>query len=397
MSFAGMTCSLYEKMTDFIDENLFLVDPLSGKILHANQKACKNLQYSYHELTQMSVEDIRRPMLDQEEGYWKRWDDHKRRLEENPKINSYGLLLRKDGNTFPVETSVNLIEHEGAQFVVAFVRDISTRIQDEGMRHQLEEALISCFEEEVSSRMSEHRRLENNERLMIQQSKMATMGEMIGAISHQMKQPLSVISLLVDAMADCAETHSHINQCMEDSKELLFQEIDQISQMIGSFGEFFKPSTHQEYFYLHRAIEDNIYLLSPIIKRYGIELNIDVDEKLLVQGYVTEFKELMTVLIANARESIIQNNKRYGKIEIKGYREGDSCVLTVCDNGGGIDSSCLPDKIFEPYMTTKANGSGVGLYIAKLIVQKMHGSLEAHNEDDMAVFRLTFPFSKPSF
>lgn len=395
MSFIGMTCSLYEKMVDFSDEAMFLIDPMNGQILHVNQKACENLQYSYADLIQMSIEDIRQPMLDREEGYWRQWDDHLRRLEENPKVYSYGLHTRKDGSTFPVETSVNLIEYNGLQYVVAFSRDITNRVQQERMRNQLEEALISCFEEEVSHRMNEHRKFEQYERLMIQQSKMATMGEMIGAITHQMKQPLSVISLLVDTMSDCVESDAAGRKCMEDTKELLFQEIDQISQMIGSFGEFFRPSTHQEYFFLHRAIKDNSHLLLPIIKRHGIDLEIDVDEKLQVKGYVNEFKELMTVLIANARESIIQNNKRHGKIEIRGYQKENECVVTVSDNGGGIDTSCLPNRLFEPYMTTKAGGTGIGLYIAKLIVEKMEGSIQAYNQGELAVFQLSIPSSKP--
>lgn len=381
----------FKQIVDRIDEAVFIIEAKSGQIMYVNTKACENLQYSFEELVAKNVEEIRRPMLEREEGYWRKWGEQYKKFEETPRFYSYGLQVRKDGSTFPVETSVNLIEYNSNQYVAAFSRDITARAAQEELQRQLEEALIRSFEYEVSEKIAEHKRQLFQEKIMLQQSKMATLGEMIGAITHQLKQPLNAIGLISDSLLDCAEPGTQMYTCLEEPSRLIRDEVDQMGMTIRSFRNFFKPSVYKEEFFIHEAVKNTCHLVSPIINSNGISLDFAIEQGMNFTGYINEFKEVVMIMVANAKDAIVENNIKHGKIFIEGYSQGENYILKVVDNGGGIDEALLPDKVFESYMSTKAGGTGVGLYIAKLVVEKMSGTIQAKNSGEGAVFIVEIP------
>lgn len=381
----------FKQIVERIDEAVFVVEAKTGEILYVNKKTCENLQYDFEELIGVNIEDIRRPMLEKEEGYWRKWSEQYKKFEETPRFYSYGLHVRKDGSTFPVETSINLLEFNGIQYVAAFSRDITARSAQEEVQRQLEEALIRSFEYEVSEKIAEHKRQMFQEKIMLQQSKMATLGEMIGAITHQLKQPLNAIGLISDSLLDCAEPGTQMYACLEEPSRLIRDEVDQMGMTIRSFRNFFKPSIHKEEFFIHEAVRNTCHLVSPIINSNGIALDFAIEQGMKYTGYINEFKELVMIMLANAKDAIVENNIRHGKVYIEGYSQGGKYILKVIDNGGGITEELLPDKVFDSYISTKPGGTGVGLYIAKLVVEKMSGTIEAQNSGDGAAFIVEIP------
>lgn len=221
------------------------------------------------------------------------------------------------------------------------------------------------------------------EKLLIQQSKMATMGEMLSNIAHQWKQPLNMISLSSGVIK--------INQEVEDfsSPEDINRAIDNIdnsvkylSTTIDDFRNFFRPDKEKSFFYIEEAISRTTKLVSSQFKNNEIEIIEEID-KVEVHGFKNEFCQVLINLLKNAKDELIkldENSKRL--VFIKAYEESKNIVIDIKDSAGGVPAEIM-DKIFEPYFTTKkdSEGTGIGLYMSKQIIEGMEGHIEVMNEE----------------
>jgi len=261
------------------------------------------------------------------------------------------------------------------------------------IREELEaykEHLEVRIEEEIKSR-------ELKERLLIEQSKMATMGEMIGFITHQWKQPLTILSLMINNLQDKLDEDIETKEMLDGAN----QQITYLSQTITDFRDFLSPSKEKVLFGLQKAMLDIERLVLPKAKGLNVTIKIECEKNILIQGYQNEFKHVVLNIINNAIDAIDSYRaesalKRYefeGIIEIKSQTIDDILEIKIADNGGGIPQESLP-KIFNSYYTTKGEkGTGIGLYMAKMIIKEyMNGTLEAYNnESGGATFRITLP------
>ncbi|MBF0319158.1 MAG: hybrid sensor histidine kinase/response regulator [Nitrospirae bacterium] len=234
-----------------------------------------------------------------------------------------------------------------------------------------------------------------SEQLLIQQSKLASMGEMLGAISHQWMQPLNAIALIVQ---DIKEVYDHDGFDEKYLGEAVISTMDCVKFMsttVDSFRRFLKPSKDKTRFDVKEAIEDIVQMFSGVFKSHGIAVSLEAKEvNFYVHGYPNEFKQVILNIINNSKDAIESrgtNDSDFdGKITITIVNEGKKTAIYIVDNGGGIPAEII-EKIFDPYFTTKTEtkGTGIGLYMSKTITENnMNGKLTVKNIEDGAEFKI---------
>ncbi|MBS4098316.1 MAG: PocR ligand-binding domain-containing protein [Sulfuricella sp.] len=228
------------------------------------------------------------------------------------------------------------------------------------------------------------------ERLLIQQSRLAAMGEMIGNIAHQWRQPLNTLGLLLANIRDAYEfnelNQEFLNKAVDDGLRTL----EKMSTTIDDFRNFFKPNKAKENFGLGKAVESTLSLITSSLHNHGIAVSVEKDQGIQAQGFPNEFSQVLLNILNNAKDAILERKIGGGEIQVlTGSDQGKAWVL-IKDNAGGIPDDILP-MIFEPYFTTKEKGTGIGLYMSKMIMDHMGGTIVAGNVGEGAEFRLTLP------
>lgn len=230
----------------------------------------------------------------------------------------------------------------------------------------------------------------DQEKLLIQQSRLAAMGNMIGNIAHQWRQPLSEINAILMNL----ETRYKFKKFDEFFLEECVKECNTItaymSNTISDFQNFFKPSKTKEIFEVVEACQKAGNILSSSLKYHEILLLWDIKTPYKVLGYPNEFSQAFLNILSNAKDILIQREVKNPFIRIS-ISSGDHFILIkVQDNAGGIVPENI-DRIFEPYFTTKhaKQGTGIGLYMANTIIESnMDGFLNAHNCVEGACFTI---------
>ena len=220
------------------------------------------------------------------------------------------------------------------------------------------------------------------EKLLIQQSKMATMGEMLGNIAHQWKQPLSLIAMsntLIKLNQDNKDFSSE-NELKEAVKSIDIS-VKNLSQTIDDFRDFFKPEKEKSKFKLEELFEKTYELISSQFKNNNIQIIKEI-ENIELYGRSNELSQVLINIIKNAKDELIKikNNDRR-LIFINMYKKDSKAIIKIKDNAGGINKDII-NKIFDAYFTTKeqTDGTGIGLYMSKQIIQEMNGKIEVSNE-----------------
>lgn len=231
---------------------------------------------------------------------------------------------------------------------------------------------------------------EKQEMLLIKQSKLADMGMMISLIAHQWKQPLNAISLSTDILELSIERPS---EDVHTSIKTIKQHLNYMVETLNDYQNFYNPTRKVENFSVMHAIEDVSKLISSQSEKYGITIQIDGNPGLHYNGIQNDLKQIIMNLVGNAIDALVQGNVPHGHIFIQVSELPGFIQITVQDNAGGIPDKFLPDKIFNPFFTTKKEkGTGIGLSISKTILEKsMHGSLTAENHDNGALFTIKIP------
>lgn len=223
------------------------------------------------------------------------------------------------------------------------------------------------------------------DQIMYQHARLAAMGEMIGNIAHQWRQPLNALTVLIQGFGIKSMqgrlTQEFIDQQVKEGLRLA----NQMSNTIEDFKNFFSPHKEREYFGVVETIRETLDLVELFLKDEHIEIRLIAKEELRVYGYSNEFSQVILNLINNARDNFkhhnIQNDRRIDiKVERK-KRPEPFVMISFVDNGGGVDAKIV-DRIFEPYFTTKhkSRGTGIGLYMSKQIIEKqMHGLMTMKN------------------
>jgi signal transduction histidine kinase len=252
--------------------------------------------------------------------------------------------------------------------------------------HERELKLEKMVNEEVEKRLIQ-------EKLLIRQSRLAAMGEMMNAITHQWKQPLSVIMGYLSLF----DFNFALDKELEkDELKSIFETIEKnvmfMSQTMNDFNNYFKPGKEKISFTIKEQVESMISMLEPVLNVNNIKTEVSLPTYVTLNGVPSEFKQVILNLIGNAKDAInakMQTESFTGLIKISATSDDNSTKLSVCDNGGGIPDDII-DNIFDDYFTTKDdNGTGIGLAMSKMIIEdQFNGNISVENIEGGACFTI---------
>ncbi len=213
--------------------------------------------------------------------------------------------------------------------------------------------------------------------ILLQRSRLASMGEMISTIAHQWRQPLNYLSFaLMNINKHCSDATA--KETIKDAQK----QLQYMSKTIENFRNFYNPSKEKATFSVAKACENLLHLVGDTMPHISLEVVRDFT----LYGNQNEFEQALLNIINNAKEALQVHNPTQAKIIIT----VNALTVSVKDNGGGIDEKII-DKIFEPYFSTKGDSDGIGLYIAKTIIERaFKGELSAQNRDKGAEFVMRF-------
>lgn len=298
------------------------------------------------------------------------------------------IVKHKDGHPvwcFFVGSRIQLENNQDG--IMWSIIDISKTKKIEQELQQINSSLETRIQKETNIRLTQ-------ERVLMQQSRNAAMGEMIGAIAHQWRQPLNALGIMVQDIvlaydygeADRAYTKEFASKAME--------QIQFMSKTIDDFRNFFKTDKEVSDFSVNTKLADIIHLLQPQLTANGIALTQDITCDMTVTGMPNEFGQVLLNICTNAKDALIEQKTTNPYIHISIISTTHTDVtISIQDNGGGIKTDII-DKIFDPYFSTKGpnKGTGIGLYIAKTIIEShMGGRLSVQNKDEGALFEITLP------
>lgn len=212
---------------------------------------------------------------------------------------------------------------------------------------------------------------------MFHQSKLTSMDEMIGNIAHQLKQPLNTLSLHLFTIEKKYKSDSINEVNISKFIDLARSTIQNMSNSIDEFRNFFSYQKEKTHFSLNHTIEKTLTFIKDTFKSHNIIINIDLHNDILIYGYENEFAQVLLNILNNSKDAIIKNGVENGKITITLIHTSSLITIMIIDNGGGASQEIL-DRAFEPYFTTKEKkeGTGIGLYMSKMIVENsMNGTI----------------------
>jgi len=382
----------YKKLFKYNQDPIFIID-FNGKIVESNDEA----------QTKFTLESP-----DSVSGFFtyngdKQLDDLIINVTKNGFHSFEAELIGSDNEIFYSELTANSFEYSGNKLIQLITKDITARKKAEEMLKREKEKLESQLLDEA-----EQRRI--NERMMMEQAKLASMGQMINAIAHQWRQPLTTIGLLVQDIED-ANLHEELDdEYIIDFKYRALNQINFMSKTIDDFRDFFKPDKKKTNFNLCTIMMDIFSLTGSQMQNNDIDINItcngqflgkatEIEEMVqdycvLMHGYPNEFKQVMLNLFHNAKDAIMEKREKegflHGDIHMTIVFDTSDINISIEDNGGGIQEDVL-NRIFEPYFSTKDEGKGVGigLYMSKMIIENnMDGLLTAVNGEKGAKFNI---------
>jgi PAS domain S-box-containing protein len=334
----------------FENSNIGLaISSSTGKLLNVNSKFSEILGYNsseeienrfWHELSNIKQAD-------------KELEFYNKLLEE--KIHNYSLekvfINKKDERSIDILINANLFkENNKIKYILFSITDITE--------------------------------IKEKDNLLFQQSKMASMGEMIANIAHQWRQPLSMISTLSSGLKLQKELDNLSDSYFNESLESITKSTQYLSQTIDYFKDFFKPSENKSKFNIKEVVDKTFILLSAELKNKDIEIIQDIEDVELT-SYENDIIQIFINIINNAKDAFESSSSKNKIISLSTILNKEKNVLVICikDSAGGINSNII-DKIFEPYFTTKHRkmGTGIGLYMVSQIVNKhLKGIIEVKN------------------
>ncbi len=286
-------------------------------------------------------------------------------------------LLADSFNTMAVELNVL---HSNMQREIEFKTEALQSLNDD-------------LEKRVAGEVEKNR---EKDKQLLQQSRMAQMGEMMSMIAHQWRQPLTAIS----ATSSLLELKAKMNKLDQETVEKKAKEISSYSQhlshTIDDFRDFFKPNKELSKTNYDEIVQSVLGMIEISITNKNIVLHQELNCHGQFSTYPNELKQVLLNLIKNAEEVLLEEEVKDPYIKIETYQKNEKHILEVGDNGGGIPEKII-NKIFDPYFSTKGekNGTGLGLYMSKTIINEhCGGELRVKNGKDGAIFEIELPNSR---
>lgn len=306
---------------------------------------------------------------------------------------SASVALKEEGRVIGVLTlyagEQDFFDRQHVELLVQMGADISFALDNivrETIRLETERALL----EESAERLRVAEDLREREQMLIQQSRQAAMGEMIGNIAHQWRQPLNTLGLYTQSLGIFYGKPSFNKEYLDTSVAKSMEIIHHMSKTIDDFRNFFNTDKEKCNFNVRESIRNTLSLLDGSFLNPRISIDIVENDAPVIHGNQNEFAQVLLNILINAKDAVIEREIDNAKVIITIKGEGDNTVVTVEDNAGGIPEEFI-SKVFDPYFTTKGpqQGTGVGLFMSKTIIEKnMGGRLAVRNTGSGAEFRI---------
>jgi two-component system sensor histidine kinase/response regulator len=309
-----------------------------------------------------------------------------KQIKSNPKTENIPIIFITSNSD---EESVEKAYELGAVDYVTKPfrkRELLARVKTHLSLHEKNQDLEKRVEDEISKRTQQ-------QKLLIRQSRVAAMGEMMSAITHQWKQPLNILSVLNSKIKLKVSMDKLDKEEMIQDTQTIDNTIKMMSETVSDFKNYFSNDKTKNVFCIKQKVSDIVDIIKVQLEVNNINLQIDIEEETTGYAVESEFKHVILNLISNAKDAIIQNKCENREIFLKTEKiDNTNTKLTVQDSGGGIPENII-EKIFDDYFTTKGkDGTGIGLSMTKLIVEdEMHGTIEVCNQNDGALFTVIFP------
>jgi len=288
---------------------------------------------------------------------------------------------KKDGSSFWARETI-LVHQNSNKLITGYdiiLEDISAKKEVENFNETLEL--------KVNTAIIENRK---KDQVISQQNKLVAMGEMVGAIAHQWRQPLSALSGSIQMLKldhdDNMINEKYIDGFIEENMSF----IHFMSNTIDDFRDFFRIDKIKKDFDIVLAIKATMSLMSAQLKDNNINFELSTSKEFIILGFEIEFQQVILNIVNNAKDEFVEKKIKNAKINIEIIDELDLVVINIKDNAGGISKDVI-GKVFEPYFTTKeqGKGTGMGLYMSQMIIKdNMHGELTVENTIDGAMFTI---------
>ena len=301
-------------------------------------------------------------------------------IKQNQEVVGVLNLYSGEKNFFD-DQQVELLQRVGAEISFALDNFHKTVI-----RRETEHAL----HRETVERLRTVEELNKKEQLLIHQSRQAALGEMIGNIAHQWRQPLNTLGLLAQQAPLFYDLGEVNKEFLEDLSKRFMDVIHHMSQTIDDFQNFFKPDKEKVAFKVKEVVASTLSLMEGSFQGQHIDVNVQTIEDPVIFGYPNEFAQVLINILSNAKDVLTERDIPTPTIWVTVGTEECKGVVTISDNAGGIPEEII-HKIFDPYFTTKGPqaGTGVGLFMSNTIIRKnMGGQLTARNISNGAEFKI---------
>ncbi len=351
----------YQKAIE--NSNIVSKTDINGIITFVNDEFVKLFEYSKEELLGKNHTIIRHPDTPKE-NFKTLWETILNKKVHKATVKN----LSKSGKTIYLNTTIIPIldENEDIFEFIAIRYDITNEIM---------------LQKEV----------EEKQKIIFLQSRMASLGQMLANVAHQWRQPLTELNLTLFNLKKSFETKNQkeFDKFYDSSKNLILG----MSNTIENFTNFFTPQKEKEKFLLNLSINEALKILNRVLQEENINIKFDILKNLEVFGIKNELTQVLLNLINNSKDAFIQKSIKQKDITIKTYLKDDFIYLEYLDNAQGVDKE-LFDRIFEPYFTTKhqSSGTGLGLFICKIIIENsFEGQILHENTKDGLKFTIKFP------
>lgn len=286
-------------------------------------------------------------------------------------------LSKHDKLVYLQSTLTPMLDESGKVIMLALIdTDISKQKSVEKKLTQLNQTLEKRVSEELKA---------NREKdvILIQQNRQAALGDLLSNIAHQWRQPLSAVGLNIQNIQDAYLFGELSNEYLHERVKKCMHLVDHMSQTIDDFRMFVEPDKQKHQFCVNRVIHKTVAFIEPTFQELGIDIEIHGGKDIFVYGFSNEYMQVVLNILYNAKDFLDEEKieKPVVKIEINEVKDG--CEVIVFNNGPQIDDQ-VAHRIFDPYFTTKEvnKGSGLGLYIAKNIIEfNMNGRLWFRNQE----------------
>ena len=275
--------------------------------------------------------------------------------------------------------------------LIGFTLFWNSRLKKEIQKTKLLQTELKELNDTLEERIKEE--VEKNKKhqiIMMQQSRHAQMGEMISMIAHQWRHPLNSLSLIIQNTIFKYKMGKLDDDLIIKFDKDSSKQIKQMSNTISDFRNFFKPEKQSTEFNISDSIYHAINIVDTILKSENINLELNINKKLKLNGYPSELGQVIVNILTNAKDALVSKNINNKTIKLSLSSINKKIIISIKDNAGGIDKEII-DKIFDPYFSTKyeKNGTGLGLYMSKIIIEDhMKGTLTVQNNTDGVEFEI---------